>query len=137
MVDYVQFNLHQPALRERARAARDRAGDRPQRSSRGAVYHGTLESSDSVQFDPRYRATAHLPAYDPAAARRVLAPWHPRLDLAIAGEWRNSANAAVQIAANLAAAGVTVQIALVQRSGILGREGSRWDSGERLGTISR
>jgi len=108
VVDYVQFNLHQPALRElRVRRAVAQAIDRAKLAR--AVYHGTLEVSDSVQFDPRYRSSAHLPAYDPAAARRVLAPLHPRLDLAIAGEWRNSANAAVLIAANLAAAGVTVQ----------------------------
>jgi ABC-type transport system substrate-binding protein len=40
----------------------------------------------------------------------VLAPLHLTLELAIAGDWRNSSAAAVQIAANLAAAGVTATI---------------------------
>jgi ABC-type transport system substrate-binding protein len=51
-----------------------------------------------------------LPAYDPVAARRVLAPRHLVLDFAIAGDWRNSGSAAVQIAGNLAAAGVDARI---------------------------
>ena len=108
VLDYLQFNLRRPPLNAvRVRRAVAQAVDRPKLAS--AVYHGTLEVSDAVQFDPRYRTQARLPPFDPAAARRVLAPLHATLDLAIAGEWRNSANAAVLIAANLAAAGVTVR----------------------------
>ena len=109
IVDYLQFNLHQPLLARKAvRRALAQAIDRRKLAS--AVYHGTLELSDSVQYDPMYRSNVSLPAYDPVAARKVLAPLHATLGLAIAGEWRNSSNAAVLIAANLTAAGVQAQI---------------------------
>jgi ABC-type transport system substrate-binding protein len=109
VVDYLQFNLHAPALRDvRVRRALAAAVDRAKLAS--AIYRGTLEPADTTQWDPRYRGTARLPAYDPAAARRVLGPLHLSLDLAIASGWRNSAAAAVQIAANLAAAGVDARI---------------------------
>jgi ABC-type transport system substrate-binding protein len=51
-----------------------------------------------------------LPAYNTRAAAAVLRGQHVSLDVAIAGGWRNSANAAVQIAAQLEAAGVTAHI---------------------------
>ena len=75
------------------------------------VYRGTLVPSDAIQLDPLYRTDA-APAAVSIRRRRggCCAPRHLTLDFAIAGEWRNSANAAVQIAANLAAVGVTAQI---------------------------
>jgi peptide/nickel transport system substrate-binding protein len=109
VVDYVQFNLHTPALRDvHVRRAFVMAVDRAKLAS--AVYRGTLVPSDTVQLDERFRPDRHLPAYDPAAAARVLRPKHLSVDLAIAGNWRNSANAAVQIASQLEAAGVNVHI---------------------------
>jgi ABC-type transport system substrate-binding protein len=109
VVDYLQFNLRTPALADvRVRAAIAAAIDRAKLAR--AVYRGTLEPTDAVQLDPRYRARRRLPAFDPAAARRVLAGRKLTLDLAIASDWRNSSGAAVQIAADLAQAGVDVRI---------------------------
>jgi peptide/nickel transport system substrate-binding protein len=109
VTDYLQFNLHAPALRDaRVRRAITAAIDRTKLAS--AVYRGTLEPADSTQLDPRFQPDVRLPAADPAAARRVLAPLHLVLDFAIAGDWRNSGSAAVQIAANLGAAGVDARI---------------------------
>jgi ABC-type transport system substrate-binding protein len=51
-----------------------------------------------------------LPAYDPRGAAAILRKLKLEVDLAIAGSWRNSSSAAVQIAAGLEAAGVTVHI---------------------------
>jgi peptide/nickel transport system substrate-binding protein len=109
VVDYLQFNLHAPALRDvRVRRAIAAAIDRAKLAS--AVYRGTLVPTDSVQLDPRYRSARRLPAFDPAAAAAFLRPRQVTLDLAIAGEWRNSAAAAVQIAGQLQAAGVAVRV---------------------------
>jgi peptide/nickel transport system substrate-binding protein len=109
VVDYLQLNLHAPALRDvRVRRAIAMAIDRTKLAS--AVYRGTLAPTDSVQLDPQYRAGRRLPAYDPTAAAAVLRPRHLTLDFAIAGEWRNSASAAVQIAEQLETAGITVRI---------------------------
>ena len=109
IVDYLQFNLHTPALRDVAvRRAIAMAIDRAKLAS--AVYRGTLVPTDSVQLDPRYRTDARLPAYNPAAAAAILTPKRITLDFAIAGGWRNSANAAVQIAAQLKAVGVDARI---------------------------
>jgi peptide/nickel transport system substrate-binding protein len=133
VVDYLQFNLHAPALRDPAvRRAIVAAIDRTKLAS--AVYRGTLAPGDAMQFDPLYRTPRRLPPYDPNAARAVLGPRRPVLDFAIAGDWRNSANVAVQLAAELAAAGVTAQIhsyteaqfwGPVDRGGIL--ESARYD----------
>lgn len=109
VVDYLQLNLHAPLLASRrVRVALAQALDR--RRLAAVVYHGTLVPADSVQLDPRYRTDRRLPPFDPAAARRVLAPLHATFDFAIAGEWRNSASAAVQIAAQLAAVGVDARV---------------------------
>ena len=109
VVDYLQFNLHSPALKDvRVRRAIAAAINRTKLAS--AIYRGTLAPTDSVQLDPQYRSKEKLPPYDPVAAKALLGGKKPTLDLAIAGEWRNSANAAVQIASNLAAIGVTAHI---------------------------
>jgi peptide/nickel transport system substrate-binding protein len=133
VVDYLQFNLHTPALRDvRVRRAIAAAIDRAKLAS--AVYRGTLVPTDSVQLDPRYRGARRLPAFDPAAAAGILKPRGITLDLAIAGEWRNSASAAVEIAAQLNAVGVGVRVRSYSeaefwgpkdRGGIL--EGARYD----------
>ena len=109
VVDYVQFNLHTPALQDvRVRRAIAMAIDRQKLAS--AVYRGTLVPADSVQLDPAYRSTQRLPPYNATAAAAILRPQHLTLDLAIASAWRNSAGAAVQIASQLEAAGMTVHI---------------------------
>jgi peptide/nickel transport system substrate-binding protein len=109
VTDYLQFNLRDPVLADRAvRRAIAAAIDRPRLAA--AIYRGTLVPADSTQLDPRYRGRSTVPAYDPAAARAVLAARHLTLDLAIASNWRNSASAAVQLAADLRAAGLTVTI---------------------------
>ena len=109
VVDYLQFNLHARALRDpRVRRAIAAAIDR--RTLARAIYRGTLEPADSTQLDPRFRGRDSLPALDPAAAKRILGPLHPTLDFAVASSWRNSASAAVQIAADLAAVGVVATI---------------------------
>jgi peptide/nickel transport system substrate-binding protein len=96
IVDYLQFNLRRPALRDRAvRVALAQALDRT-RLARD-VYRGLEVPTPSE-------------AYAPAVARATLAPRSLALDLAIAGTWRSSASAAVQIQAQLARAGVTVTI---------------------------
>jgi peptide/nickel transport system substrate-binding protein len=109
VVDYLQFNLHVAPLNDvRVRRAIAQAINRQKLAT--AVYHGTLEVSDSVQFEQRYRTNARLPRADARSARKVLARVNVPLDLAIAGDWRNSANAAVHIAADLAFAGIQVRI---------------------------
>ena len=109
VVDYLQFNLRSAALRDvRIRRGIATALNRAKLAS--AVYRGTLEPSDSLQSDPRYRTPSTLPPYDPVKARATLGSARPVLDFAIASDWRNSAGAAVQIASDLAAVGVTAHI---------------------------
>jgi len=109
VVDYLQFNLHSPALKDvRVRRAMAMAIDRTKLAS--AVYRGTLVPSDTVQLDPRFRTDRRLAPYNPGAAAAALRAKHISVDLAIAAAWRNSASAAVQIASQLQAAGVTVHI---------------------------
>ena len=109
IVDYLQLNLRSPALRERAvRTAVVRAIDRGRLAAN--VYRSTLVPTDGVQLDPRYRATRALPGFDPGAARRALRGRPIVVDFAIASHWRNSSNAAVALAADLAAAGITANI---------------------------
>jgi peptide/nickel transport system substrate-binding protein len=110
IVDFVQFNLHRvAALRDPAvRRAIAQALDR--RRLAATVYRGLEAPTDTGQLDPALATAATLPAYDPAAARRILGPRHLNLELAIAGKWRSSTSAAVQIAAQLAAAGLTTTV---------------------------
>jgi peptide/nickel transport system substrate-binding protein len=109
VVDYLQFNLHTPALRDIAvRRAIAMAIDRAKLAS--AVYRGTLVPSDYIQFDPLYRPAMKLPAYNPVGAAAVLKKKHITLDFAIAGHWRNSSNVAIQIAAQLQSVGITARI---------------------------
>lgn len=109
IVDYLQFNLHAPLVRDLAvRRAVAAAIDRAKIAR--AVYRDTLVAGDVVQLDPHFAATARLPRYDPTAARNALAGKHASLELAIAGEWRNSAAVAVQIASQLQAAGLAATV---------------------------
>ena len=109
VVDYVQLNLRSHALNDlRLRRALASAIDRPRLAQN--VYRSTLVPTDSVQLDPRYRSTHRLPPFDPAGARRLIGGRQIALDFAIAAHWRNSANAAVAIAADLAAVGITATI---------------------------
>jgi peptide/nickel transport system substrate-binding protein len=109
VVDYLQFNLRSPALRDRAvREAVERAIDR--RRLAANVYRASLIPTDSVQSDPLYRATHELPPFDPAAARGLLGGKPLAVDFAIASHWRNSSRVAVALAADLAAAGVAANI---------------------------
>lgn len=96
IIDYLQCNLRSPALRSpQVRRAIAAAIDR--RKLAVAVYHG-LE------------APAAGAAYDPATARRLLGGRRLHLDLAVAGTWRSSAAAAVQIAADLERVGIETTI---------------------------
>jgi peptide/nickel transport system substrate-binding protein len=109
IVDYVQFNLRRPALHERAvRVAIAQSVDRAALAR--DVYRGLEVPTDSGQLDPRLGVDARLPAYDPGAARATLQPRALTLELAIAGAWRSSSAAAVQLQAQLARAGLNVII---------------------------
>jgi peptide/nickel transport system substrate-binding protein len=127
VVDYLQFNLHSPALHDiSVRRAMAMAIDRQKLAS--AVYRGTLVPSDSVQLDPIFRSPQRLPAYNASAAAAILRPRHLTVDLAIASAWRNSDSAAVQIASQLEAAGVTVHIRSYT-------EGEFWGPKDRAGVL--
>jgi peptide/nickel transport system substrate-binding protein len=110
IVDYLQFNLRSAALRPLAvRRAIAAAIDRAKLAR--AIYRDLEEPADSDQLDERYRARLKLPPYDPAAARRAIGARAPlRLDFAIAGTWRSSSAAAVQIAGDLERAGIAATI---------------------------
>ncbi len=109
IVDYLEFNVRRPALRDPAvRRALAQALDRVRLAD--DVYRGLEEPTDTGQLDPAYGGPSRLPAFAPADARAVLAPRHVHLELAIAGSWRSSSAAAVQIQAQLASAGVRVDI---------------------------
>jgi len=109
IVDYLQLSGHTPALRDIAvRRAIVQAIDRAGLAR--TIYRSTLAPTDAVQFDPHYRATDRLPAFDVSAARVALHGKKIALNFAIAGHWRNSSRAAVQIAADLARVGIDAQI---------------------------
>lgn len=109
IVDYLQMNVRRPALAD-ARVRRALAAAIDRRRLAATVYRAALVPTDGVQYDPAFTATRALPRFDTAAAASVLRPLHLSLDLAIAGDWRRSADAAVQIVDDLRRAGVTVAI---------------------------
>ncbi len=109
IVDYLQFNLRRRPLNElRVRRALAQALDRARLAQ--TVYRGLEAPTDTGALAPELARAGSLPRYDPLAARAELAPRHLELELAIAGSWRSSSAAAVQLAAQLAQAGVRVTI---------------------------
>ncbi len=109
IIDYLELNLRSPLLRDLAvRRAIAESIDR--RRLAAEIYRSTLEPADAVQLDPRFRADRRFPPYDPAAARRDLAGRTMTLDFAIPAHWRNSENVAIQVANDLARAGITATI---------------------------
>jgi ABC-type transport system substrate-binding protein len=109
VVDYLQCNVRRAALRDaRVRRALAQAIDRARLAR--TIYRDALVPTDGVGLEPAFAARRRLPAYDPAAAARVLAPLRLQLDFAIAGDWRRSADAAVEIADELRRVGVTATI---------------------------
>jgi len=109
IVDYVQFNLKRPVFADaRVRKAVARAIDRA-RIAR-TVYRGLEEPTDTDQLDPRYRTAHTFPAFDANAARAQLGGRPLTVELAIAGTWRSSDAAAIQIVDQLAHAGITATI---------------------------
>src|SRR5580658_9904400 len=97
VIDYLQCNVRRAALRDvRVRRALAQAIDRAELAR--TIYRDALVPTDSGR------------AYDPAAAARLLAPLRLQLDLAIAGDWRRSADAAVEIGEDLRHVGVTATI---------------------------
>ncbi len=113
VVDYLQFDERIPAFRSpRVRDGVARAIDRDRLAR--TVYRGLEEPTDSGQLDAAFVPPDRLPRYDPAAARRELAG--VAIDLAIAGTWRSSSEAALVIASDLNAAGATATIRSYQPS---------------------
>jgi peptide/nickel transport system substrate-binding protein len=133
LIDYIQCNVRRSALRDaRVRRALAQAIDRARLAR--TIYRDALVPTDGVQFDARYDGPRHLPPYDPEAAALELAPLHLQLDLAIAGDWRRSADAAVAIADDLRRAGVAVTIRSYSEATFWGArdaggilEGARYD----------
>jgi peptide/nickel transport system substrate-binding protein len=97
LIDFVALNVRRPALRDvRVRRALVQAIDRIRLAH--TIYRGAIVPDRSP------------PAFDARAAARVLAPLRLHLDLAVAGDWRRSADAAIEMADDLRRAGVTVAI---------------------------
>jgi len=97
LIDFVALNVRRPALRDvRVRRALVQAIDRVRLAQ--TIYRDAIVPDRSP------------PAFDARAATRALAPLHLHLDLAIAGDWRRSADAAIEIVDDLRRAGATVAI---------------------------
>ena len=127
-----------PPLRDADRAPGDGAGDRPAALGGETCYRGSLIPTDSVQSDPRYRATRALAAVrSRRGARRSLRGKPLAFDFAIASHWRNSARVAVALAADLAAAGITANIRGVYRSRFSGGQKTRAAFSRARATILR
>jgi len=133
IVDYLQCNLHTAACADVGfRRALAQSIDRVRLAQ--TVYHATLVPTDAMQSDARFRTSQRLPPFDPAAARARLLGRRVRVNFAIASGWRDSQSAAVQIAGQLATAGIDAQIhgyteaqfwGAKESGGIL--EGARYD----------
>lgn len=108
IVDYVQFNERRPALRD-PRVRRGIAAAIDRRRLAESVYRGLEAPTDDGQLDPAIASAAAIPRYDPAAARAMLGGVPP-LEIAIAGQWRSSSAAGVQLASDLQAAGVAATL---------------------------
>ena len=110
IVDYLQFNVRRSrALGDlNVRRAIAQAIDRTRLAT--TVYRGQEEPTDTGQLAPDLASAARLPAFDPRAARAALRSGPIDLEFAIAGQWRSSASAAVQIASQLAAVGVRAHL---------------------------
>jgi peptide/nickel transport system substrate-binding protein len=109
IVDYLQFNLRNPQLRDPA-VRRALAASIGREKLASAVYRGLEVLTDTGQLDPGIDGTQRLPAHSPGSAREVLSPRKLELELAIAGSWRSSGAAAVLIADDLRRVGVTATI---------------------------
>jgi peptide/nickel transport system substrate-binding protein len=110
IVDFLQFNIRRlPALRDAGvRRALVAALDRSRIAA--TIFRGLEQPTDTGMLEPGLADAASLPRYDPAAARARLAGRVPPLDFAYAGKWRSSAAAALEIAAELGAAGVATTL---------------------------
>ena len=109
IVDYLQFNLRDPRLAPGdVRRALSQALDRNRLAQ--TVYAGLEVPTDTGQLDPAISRGLRLPPYAPERARRTLAPLALKLEFAIAGQWRSSSSAALQLAAQLERAGVTATL---------------------------
>ena len=108
IVDYLQFNERRPILKDaRVRRGIAEAIDRARLAR--TVYRDLETPTDTGQLDPALGGPGRVPAFDPAAARVALAGTRA-LDIAIAGQWRSSSAAALQIASGLQNAGVTATL---------------------------
>jgi peptide/nickel transport system substrate-binding protein len=108
IVDYLQFNERRPALRS-ARIRRGIAAALDRARLARTVYRGLEAPTDTGQLDPALATAGKLPAFDVAAARADLAG-SPVFEIALAGRWRSSSAAGLQIAADLERAGAATTL---------------------------